>query len=124
MAVALCAGLFAGGTPLAPADVANALAHPHAGGDVGTIVWVLRAPRVVLAALVGAALAIAGFLLQGMLRNPPITGRVVILEENQFRILVNLLEQITRALRSLSEEVAHVGANHDALLKALSEDKE
>jgi len=50
--------------------VLRALAHPHAGGDVGTIVWVLRAPRVVLAAAVGASLAIAGFLLQGMLRNP------------------------------------------------------
>ena len=57
-------------TPLAPADVLRALLHPHANDDAGTIVWALRAPRVVIAATVGMALAVAGFLLQGMLRNP------------------------------------------------------
>lgn len=35
-----------------------------------TIVWQLRMPVVVSAALVGAALAVAGVLFQGMLRNP------------------------------------------------------
>jgi iron complex transport system permease protein len=70
---ALCAmavGLFVGGTPLGPGAVAGALLHPHASTDAGAIVWALRAPRVALAATVGAALAVAGFLLQGMLRNP------------------------------------------------------
>lgn len=59
-----------GGTGLAPGDVVSALFHPHAGTDATAIVWTLRAPRVALAATVGAALAVAGFLLQGMLRNP------------------------------------------------------
>ncbi len=68
--VALAAGLFVGGTALSPGDVARALLHPRAGGDAVAIVWSLRAPRVALAATVGAALAVAGFLLQGMLRNP------------------------------------------------------
>jgi iron complex transport system permease protein len=67
---ALTLGLFVGGTGLPPGDVLRALLHPHAGGDAATIVWSLRAPRVVLAGVVGAALAVAGFLLQGMLRNP------------------------------------------------------
>lgn len=34
------------------------------------VVWKLRFPRVVYAALVGAALALAGAVLQGMIRNP------------------------------------------------------
>jgi len=74
LVLAVCAamllGLFVGGSNLPAASVAAALLHPHAGGDAGTIVWQLRAPRVCIAALVGAALAVSGFLLQGMLRNP------------------------------------------------------
>jgi iron complex transport system permease protein len=74
LALAVCAamllGLFVGGSQLPAASVAWTLLHPHASGDVATIVWQLRAPRVCIAALVGAALAVSGFLLQGMLRNP------------------------------------------------------
>jgi iron complex transport system permease protein len=74
LALAACAamllGLFVGGSELPVATVAWTLLHPHASGDVATIVWQLRAPRVCIAALVGAALAVSGFLLQGMLRNP------------------------------------------------------
>jgi iron complex transport system permease protein len=67
---ALLVGVFVGGSPLDPKTVAWSLTHPHAGGDAGTIVWLLRVPRVAIAAVVGGALATAGFLLQGMLRNP------------------------------------------------------
>lgn len=35
-----------------------------------TIIWLIRLPRVVLAALVGASLAIAGAVFQGLFRNP------------------------------------------------------
>jgi len=64
------AGLFVGGTALAPGDVIAALAHPHATNDEATIVWSLRLPRVAIAAVVGSSLAISGVLLQGLLRNP------------------------------------------------------
>jgi iron complex transport system permease protein len=67
---ALVLGIFLGGSALAPGDVAWSLLHPRASGDVSTIVWALRVPRVAIAGIVGAALAVAGFLLQGMLRNP------------------------------------------------------
>jgi iron complex transport system permease protein len=67
---ALVLGVFLGGSALAPGDVGWALLHPHAESDVATIVWALRVPRVTIAGIVGAALAVAGFLLQGMLRNP------------------------------------------------------
>ena len=68
--VAAAASLLVGGTPLALHDVLGALAHPHAGDTLTTIVWQLRLPRVCIAAVVGAALALCGAMLQGMLRNP------------------------------------------------------
>lgn len=67
---AMLAGVLVGGTPLAAHDVFFALAHPRASGDLGVIVWQLRLARVCDVAFVGAALAVAGALLQGLLRNP------------------------------------------------------
>lgn len=64
------ASLLAGGSSLDPRAVALALLHPHASGDVATIVWQLRLPRVAIGAVVGASLGVGGALLQGMLRNP------------------------------------------------------
>jgi iron complex transport system permease protein len=67
---AMLGGLLAGGTPLSAGGVVGALLHPHAVSDANTIVWQLRLPRVLIGALVGASLSIAGALLQGLLRNP------------------------------------------------------
>jgi len=67
---ALFAGALVGGAAVAPSDIIRAILHPHGGGDVGTILWQLRVPRICIAAVVGAALAVAGALLQGMLHNP------------------------------------------------------
>ena len=68
--LAMLAGIAFGGAVLAPDVLWNALAHPAAGGDAATIVWQLRIPRVAIAATVGATLALAGVLLQSLLRNP------------------------------------------------------
>jgi iron complex transport system permease protein len=70
MLAAVALGLFVGGTVLSPAEVATALLHPRATSDAATIVWALRLPRVAIAACVGASLAVSGYLLQGLLRNP------------------------------------------------------
>lgn len=67
---AVAASLFVGGSALSPGATLYALLHPHGGGALSTIVWQLRFPRVAIAAVVGAELAIAGALLQGLLRNP------------------------------------------------------
>jgi iron complex transport system permease protein len=69
LAVAMVAGVAYGAVTIPPDRVIAALAG---GGDAtdSTIILALRLPRVLGAALVGAALAAAGALLQGLLRNP------------------------------------------------------
>jgi iron complex transport system permease protein len=66
----LLLGIAVGAVAIPLDTVASAIFHPHAAGGAGRILWDLRLSRVLLAALVGAALAISGTLLQGMLRNP------------------------------------------------------
>ncbi|MBV9737481.1 MAG: iron ABC transporter permease [Candidatus Eremiobacteraeota bacterium] len=68
--IAILIGGLVGATRLSLHDLVVALEHPNSGSDAATILWVLRLPRAVLAAIVGAALGISGAMLQGMLRNP------------------------------------------------------
>lgn len=66
------AALLAVGLGPAPLDFRQVLDVLLGGGDRGarTIVLDIRAPRAVLAALVGGALSVAGAVLQALLRNP------------------------------------------------------
>ena len=57
-----------GETGLNAAQYAAAFAHPASAP--GEILWSLRAPRAVAAAVVGAELGLAGAVMQGLLRNP------------------------------------------------------
>ena len=77
---AMCAGLVAlvllciaalaiGPAPLSVRDVLNALSNSGDPTNI-SIVRNLRAPRLLLAALVGAGLSMSGGALQGTLRNP------------------------------------------------------
>ncbi|MSQ40160.1 MAG: iron ABC transporter permease [Dehalococcoidia bacterium] len=78
LAAALVAGATIGPVPLAPLTLLRALLDhlplvdlkPSATPVEETIFFAIRLPRVVSAALVGAALATAGALFQGLLRNP------------------------------------------------------
>ena len=65
---AAAVALTLGETALTPAQYAEGFSQP--GSLVGEILWRVRAPRIACAALVGAALALAGAVLQGLLRNP------------------------------------------------------
>jgi iron complex transport system permease protein len=70
-------GVGLGAVEIAPQQVV-AIVAAHAGFDLDVaystqqdaIVWAIRLPRVILAVLVGSALAVAGAALQGMFRNP------------------------------------------------------
>lgn len=64
----LALGVLVGETALSPAEYLSAVTDP--AGPAGEILWTLRAPRAVVAALVGAGLGLAGAALQGLLRNP------------------------------------------------------
>jgi iron complex transport system permease protein len=70
--VVAAASVFAGATLLPPRDVWAALiGGPGASADqIGTIVWQIRVPRVLLAAACGWMLAASGVGFQGVLRNP------------------------------------------------------
>jgi iron complex transport system permease protein len=81
LAFALCGalvGLLVGPVHLGIADVARSAAsqlpflhiRSHLSATDSAILWQLRAPRVVLGALVGGMLAIAGGAYQGVFRNP------------------------------------------------------
>lgn len=63
--LSLCLGSF----PTPPLQVLDALTAPQ-NSDIAFIIWELRLPRIALAILVGAALAIAGAILQSIVRNP------------------------------------------------------
>jgi iron complex transport system permease protein len=51
-------------------DVLSSLLHPSAASDTSIILFRLRLPRVLAAALAGAGLSATGVLFQGLFRNP------------------------------------------------------
>ena len=77
LGVALLAATGFGAVDVGPAQIVAIIAG-EAGVDLGiaygqqeaSVVWAIRLPRVLLAALVGAALAVSGAALQGVFRNP------------------------------------------------------
>lgn len=80
LAIAIIAGIAAGSMRVAPAAVLRVLGShllpdgwvdsSTVGGAENSVIWLIRTPRVVSAALVGAALAIAGAQMQGLFQNP------------------------------------------------------
>ena len=77
LAAALLLGVGVGAVGIAPGDAIAILLH-HLGIGTGAavnpqddaILWIIRLPRVLLGALVGGALGVAGAALQGVFRNP------------------------------------------------------
>ena len=68
LAAALGLSVAFGETSLTLGQYADALARPS--GPPGEILFAIRAPRAACAALAGAALGLAGAVMQGLLRNP------------------------------------------------------
>lgn len=68
LAAALGVATTLGETAFSAAQYAQALSDPASGP--GEVLWLVRAPRAVCALLVGAALGLAGAVMQGLLRNP------------------------------------------------------
>jgi len=70
LAGALWLGAVAGPSELGAAEVVRVIFGGEDVGPAGDIVLRVRLPRALLAALVGASLAVAGVLFQALLRNP------------------------------------------------------
>uniref|UniRef100_UPI0034DDE50F iron chelate uptake ABC transporter family permease subunit n=1 Tax=Streptomyces flavofungini TaxID=68200 RepID=UPI0034DDE50F len=67
--LAVLLSLAVGARAVAPSVVLDALLH-GGGGESADVVREMRVPRTVIGVLVGAALAVAGTVLQGITRNP------------------------------------------------------
>jgi iron complex transport system permease protein len=68
-AASLLLALAVGSVPLSPSQLLATLVG-QGDGAARDVIWHLRAPRAVAGFAVGAGLALAGALLQGLLRNP------------------------------------------------------
>lgn len=55
---------------IAPLDVLRSLIAPNPDNPLSQVIWQIRLPRTLLAALIGAALAVAGVVMQAVFRNP------------------------------------------------------
>ncbi|MFE1770357.1 FecCD family ABC transporter permease [Streptomyces sp. NPDC059008] len=67
--LAVVLSLAVGSRAFAPSEVLDALVH-GGDGDAAQVVRYLRLPRTLIGVLVGAALAMAGTVMQGITRNP------------------------------------------------------
>lgn len=63
-------GLFSGDIETNSSDVYNALFNYSSDNVNQTIIWEIRLPRIAMAMLAGAALSIAGMLMQTLFQNP------------------------------------------------------
>jgi iron complex transport system permease protein len=70
LALLILLSLALGAQALSPAEVLRALAHPFGDDQSARIVIGLRLPRTVVAVVAGAALGLAGAVMQGVTRNP------------------------------------------------------
>jgi iron complex transport system permease protein len=71
LALAVTAATFLGSARLSPGDVLAALSgRADASGTESVVIWGVRLPRIVAAALAGGALAVAGAGFQALTRNP------------------------------------------------------
>lgn len=70
LAVTILASLMIGARGVAPAVVLEAFLHPDPDSADHIVILTQRVPRTVIGVLAGAALALAGTLMQGLTRNP------------------------------------------------------
>lgn len=70
LALVLVVSAGVGAVRLSLSEVLRAILHPGQAGEAGVILFSLRLPRVLAAALAGAGLSATGVLFQGLFRNP------------------------------------------------------
>lgn len=73
----VCLSIMVGTVPVTALDLLALLRPPQNASFADTVLRNIRLPRIVTGLLVGANLALAGTLLQGVLRNPLASPRVI-----------------------------------------------
>ena len=102
---------------IAPLEVVRATLGLETGNDdYRLVVRLFRLPRIVLAALVGAALAVSGTILQGITRNPLADPGILGISSGAALAAVSLLVYFTAAPVALLPWVAFAGALLTAVL--------
>ncbi len=62
--------IMTGSVALTPERVIELLKAPDDGGTMAQILWQIRLPRLIAAAILGVSLSVSGFLLQNFFGNP------------------------------------------------------
>jgi len=90
LAVLIVVNLCAGSLPVPPGDLWAVLTGQGADSTYTQIIWSIRLPRLIAAALLGGALALAGFLLQTFFNNP-IAGPYILGISSGAKLIVALM---------------------------------
>ena len=102
--------------PIAPLDVIRSVLHlTSSNSDYDFIVNTLRLPRMLVAALVGGALALSGTILQGLTRNPLSDPAILGIDAGAGLVAVTLIVLVP----NVSSSVLPVAAFGGAMLVAL-----
>ncbi|GAB6905841.1 Transport system permease protein [Desulfosarcina cetonica] len=110
-AVLLILNIGIGSVSFSPAEVWQAIWHPHLSTTTGAIVWKIRIPRAVAAILGGAFLATSGLLLQVYFRNP-IVGPFILGISHGATVMVSMvmLTSLTVGMTVLSPFMTTIAA--------------
>lgn len=68
--LSMLTALANGPSPVSIGDIFSLITGDSGNPTAGTILWKIRLPRIILAAVVGATLALGGMVFQALLRNP------------------------------------------------------
>ena len=100
-----------GSVSFSPAEVWQAIVHPHLSATTGSILWKIRIPRAIAAILGGAFLATSGLLLQVYFRNP-IVGPFILGISSGATVMVSLvmLTTLTVGMTVLSPFMTTIAA--------------
>lgn len=109
VAVLFALNLFWGSVSLAPGAVLTALLGKGGDALAGNIILQLRLPRAVMAALLGAALSAAGYLLQTFFANP-IAGPFVLGISSGAKLAVSLVMIFLLSQGLLASSLALIAA--------------
>lgn len=117
MLAAMVVNIGVGEYPVPPLDVIRTvLGLPTGNEDYAFIVNTLRLPRMLVAALVGAALGIAGAILQGLTRNPLADPGILGISAGAGLVAVTLIVVIRNVPAVVIPLAAFAGAVTVALL--------